>query len=508
MRRSTTLISEKWLERVTKARDPKVCGQSYTDSECRGLVLWISLDGVVSFTFRIRTGGDHGRRLFERLGVWSSAYSLAQAREAARVMRSQIDQHGTPTKKADAPTLEQAIPMYELARRNKDRQASRRGAPLPIDWTYHAGRFKKVFAGLLTHKVNQLSRRDFVNAMAEYGKVWEAQKEKAWDDKVLRPMMVCVRPMLEWFAKAGQRWIDREEVQDLTPEDYDDDTRYLLPGEVQAALKASDTLPDDLGLFIRFLLATCTRSEQALCMEWNECDWGNPIMFDDAEGNAHEALVWIVPRDKKEGRMKGRGKGGKGNKLPNRVLLTGESLAILKRLRAIWEREQQDPRNAGYNGVFSKFMKTQWRTARSGYGRRMDDDIGMARWDRMTLRHTHATYLRYLSDDQSIVTLSMTHTPQQQGSVGVAAPVTGKYTGAIARRAFSPTDPLARLAPWHLRLHKLIRDMERGNLRSQDLPALLNDLERSQEANDMMAEHEIARRWLKVEEGTRLTVVA
>jgi hypothetical protein len=503
MRRSTTLISEKWLERVTKARDPKVCGKSFTDSECRGLVLWISRDGVVSFTFRIRTGGRNGKRLFERLGVWSSAYTLAQAREAARVMRTQIDQTGAPKVKAATPTLADAIPMYEQARRNRDRQASRRGAPLPLEWDYHIGRFRTVFADLLPLKVNQLSRRDFVNAAAKYGEIWAAQKEKPWDDRVLRPMFVAVRPMLEWFAKAGQRWIDREEVQDLTPDDYAEDTRYLLPGEVQAALKASDTLPRDLGLFIRFILATCTRSEQALCMEWHECDWGNPVTFEDDEGVQQEALVWIVPRDKKEGRMKGRGKGGKANKLPNRVLITGESLAILKRLRAIWETEQKDPKNAGYSGVFSKWMKQQWRAARTTYARRMDDEIGVARWDRMTLRHTHATYLKYLCADQSLVTLSMTHTPKDAG----AAPVTGTYTGAIARRRLPPTDPLARLAPWHLRLHKLFRDMERGNTRSSDLGALLSDIERSQEANDMMAEYQITRKWLKVEP-TKLTVVA
>ncbi|HZO54865.1 MAG TPA: hypothetical protein VFB63_19315, partial [Bryobacteraceae bacterium] len=443
-------------------------------------------------------------------------------REAARVMRSQIAQHGTPKKKADAPTLADAIPMYEKARRNKDRQASRRGAPLPEDWEYHCGRFKTVFADLLGFKVNTLTRRDFVNAMGKDGKYplewvrnerakWEArsadkraEQPKEWDDRVLRPMMVCMRPMLEWFCKAGQRWLDREEVADLTPEDYDDDTRYLLPGEVQAALREADKLPRDLGLFIRFLLATCTRSEQALCMEWQECDWGNPFTVLDEEGKEHEALIWIVPRDKKEGRMKGRGKGGKANKLPNRVLLTGDALTVLKRLRAIWEREQADPKNAGYNGVFSKWMKVQWRTARSKYGRRMEDEAGMQPWDRMTLRHTHATYLRYLSNDQSIVTLSMTHTPSTQG----AAPVTGKYTGVIARRQLSPNDPLARLAPWHLRLHKLFRDMERGNvLHSQDLSALMADLERSQEANDVMAAYGIERKWLKVE-GTKLTVVA
>ncbi|HZO54927.1 MAG TPA: hypothetical protein VFB63_19630, partial [Bryobacteraceae bacterium] len=61
MRRSNTMISEKWLEKVTKARDPQSCGKCYTDSEVRGLVLWISTDGVVSFTFRMRIGGKKGK---------------------------------------------------------------------------------------------------------------------------------------------------------------------------------------------------------------------------------------------------------------------------------------------------------------------------------------------------------------------------------------------------------------------------------------------------------------
>jgi len=49
--------------------------------------------------------------------------------------------------------------------------------------------------------------------------------------------------------------------------------------------------------------------------------------------------------------------------------------------------------------------------------------------------------------------------------------------------------------------------MERGNIHSQDLGSLLADMERSQEANDMMARYAIPRKWLKVEE-TKLRVVA
>lgn len=502
MRRSTTMISEKWLTKVTKERDPAVVGKSYTDSECRGLVLWIAEDGVVSFTFRCRVGGKHGKRLFERLGLWSTTYTLAQAREAANNMRSQVSVHGTPKKKADTPFLKDAIPLYEAARRARDRQASRRGAPLPQDWEYHIGRFRTVFAPLLSHKVNQLTRRDFVTAMAQFGEVWAAQKEKDWDDKVLRPMMVATRPMLEWFAKAGQRWIDREEVQDLTPEDYAPDDRYLLPGEVQAAMREADKLPDDLGLFIRFVLGACVRSEQALCMEWSECDWGNPITFTDPDGTEHEALIWIVPRDKKEGGMKGRAKGGKANKMPNRVLITGDTLTVLKKLRTIWEREQADPKNHGFNGVFSKFMRKEWRNSRSKYARRMEEEAGMQSWDRMTLRHTHSTYLTALGCPPHLVTMSMAHTPQTTG----AAPITARYVGPIARRRFMENEPLGALAPWHLRLHKLFRDMERGNVHSVDLGSLLGDMERSQEADDMMTRYAIPRKWLKVEE-TKLRAV-
>lgn len=504
MRVSKTIIGEGWLKKVTKPPlDPEVCGKSYTDNQCRGLVIWIAKDGVASFTFRIRIGGKHGTRVFERLGTYSSAFTLADARNAANVRRSEITSTGTTKKREEAPFLRDAIPKYEDARKKRDKQASRKGAPLPEEWSYHIGRFQKVFADLLPQRVCDLTRRDFVDAMAAYGVEWERQKGKEWKDRVLRPMMVCVMPMLRWFTKAGQRWIDAEEIEDLVPEDYDPDKRYLLPGEWQASAPQVDALEDDLGLFIRFLLATCTRSEQALCMQWKECQWNEPwLAFEDEEGREHEALIWIVPRDKKEGRMKGRGKGGAANKLPNRVLLTGDALVVLKRLRAIWQEGQKDPANAGYDGVFTRDMKTAWRSARSSMQRDIERAAGTATWDRMTLRHTHSTYLTMLGCPGNLVTLSMAHTPSKDG----AAPITARYVGPVARRRFMTNDALAALAPWHLRLHKLFRDMERGH-QSVELQSIQADLERDQSCADMLEEKKIAHSWIKTTPH-RLTVVA
>lgn len=513
MRPGKTILTEAWLRKVTKERDETALGE-HTDGGCRGLRIWIAKDFVVSFSLRLRLKGV-SKRYHEELKptYWSPAFTLAQARDACNIRRGELRRDGLKPK-VEPCSLGDALPQYVAARMAKDKQTSRRRADLPEKWGEHIGnaeepgRFLKIFKPLLGTLCGELNRDHFMNCMSAYGATWAAEREKEWDDRVLRPMMVCAMPFLNWCVKA--KGLSADAVEDIVPEDYDPDERYLFPGEWQACAPHIDKLRYDCGLFVRFVLATCVRSEQALCMEWQECGWGNGFLkFTDETGAEHDALIWTVPRDKKEGGMKMRKKGSK--KLPNSVLITGDSLVILKRLRAIWEEEQKDPRNAGYNGVFTKTMKHKWRTARTDMQRGIEEEAGCARWDRMTLRHTHATYLTLLGCPPALVSMSMVHSPGKQSVAGgklmVAADVTSRYVGPVASKRFMTNDPLAALGPWHLRLHKLFRDMERGNIHSVELTSIIADLRTDASAVNVRAEHGIAERFVDVKP-TQLVAVS
>lgn len=487
MRRASLEFSEAKLRKMSA--DPASRGNDFTDGGCRGLVVYIARDGVVTFTYRQRVPGKG--RIFEKLGMWGPAFTLAHARDAANARRSEISVHGLKPK-VENVTLEASIPKYETARRNKDAQASRRRAPLPENWQEHITRFKKVFAPLLSYDVNALSRNDFQRCMDEYGEKWSREHERPWDPRVLRPMMVHVMPMLRWYTKRYR--LEAREIEDLVPPDYDKDTRYLLPGEWQACAPFIDEMPEECGLFARFIFATCVRSETALGMQWSEITWGNFQTWKDADGTEHRALIWIPPRE----RMKGRKKAG-GENLPRRILLTGESLAILERLRAIYEANRA--KDEDYLGVFTRRMVTRWRSARTAMQRTVERCAGTRRWDRMTLRHTHATYLQALGCPKRLVTMSMNHTPDETG----AASVTNVYAGADPVRRFMANDPLAELAPWHLRLHRLIWDIERG-FQSNDVTLVQESMKYGQQARDMMERYNIPARWIDIN-ATRLRVV-
>lgn len=498
MRTAKIVFTKTLLEKM--AADPASRGNDFTDAGCRNLVIYIAKDGVVTFTFRKRDKRAPKGRIFEGLGTYSTAFTLAQARDACAVRRTQLSQVGYRPK-AERMTVAEAFPLYEKLRSQGDPQTARGGAPLPEHWVEHRERFKKVFPLIQLCDVNELRRSDFMDGYVEYGRAEYTSKGKVWDWRVLGPMMVHMMPMLRWYTKRFT--LDAREIADIVPPGYDDDTRYLLPGEWQACAPHVDALAgldEHCGLFERFVFYTCARSGQALGMQWDEVRWGQWRTWKDAEGREQRALIWIPPRERAKGRKK---KGGE--RLPRTVLITGEALTVLERLRAIWEENRKNPEHAHWNGIFPERVVQRWYSARTEIQRGIEEKGGTQPWDRMTLRHTHATYLGLLGCPKRLISMSMNHTPDKDGKDGAAA-VTDIYNGADPSRHFMEDEPLAELAPWHLRLHRLIRDFERGNIHSPDVARVLDKLRDGQLCRDMCTEHGINRAFIEIEP-TKLAVV-
>jgi hypothetical protein len=146
-------------------------GNDFTDAGCRNLVIYIALDGVVTFTFRKRMKGAPKGRIYEKIGPWSSAMTLRDAQDACAVRRTELAKDGY-RRKAVSKTVLESLPMYEKARANKDALASRRGAPLRKSWKEHRKRFESIFKPILGIDVNRLQRTDFTDCMDAYGELW------------------------------------------------------------------------------------------------------------------------------------------------------------------------------------------------------------------------------------------------------------------------------------------------------------------------------------------------
>lgn len=497
MRTAKTAFNDTLLKKY--AADPEKRGNDYTDAGCRNLVIYIARDGVVTFTFRKRVKGAPSGRVFESLGTWSKAFTLTQAKDACAVRRTELSQKGY-VRKTEAVTVLESIPKYEAARQRRDPLASRKRAKLGKDWAEHIDRFREVFADLLPLDVNKLQRADFTDCMEKYGERREKETGVEWDERRLGPMMSYIMPMLGWYTR--QYRLDPREIYGLQPPGYGQDGRYLLPGEWQASAPHVDALEHDLGLYWRFMLYTCTRTTQAAGMQWDEINWGNWRIWKDDKGIEHKALIWIPPRE----RAKARDQEG-GEKLPRRVLITGESLVILERLRAIWEKNRENPEHAHWNGVFPERALSRYNSARSALQRQIEEKAGTQPWDRMTLRHTHTTYLGFLGCPASLMSLSMNHAARASVfAAEQAAPITDRYNNSDTSTHFRPNDPLLQLAPWHLRLHKLIRDIERG-VKSADLAAMQVDMRDGQNCRDMCKDNDINRAFIDVKPA-KLTIVA
>ena len=481
--------------------------QEYTCREVRGFMVWFSKDQTVSLCLRIRVKrpGTKSKRKYEVLGHWvdpreiksDTVMSVARAKTKAIILRGHFEEHGL-TVAAKIPVLSAAIEEYAIARRDrKDPRTSKRKAPLPLDWDKRIERFKKMYGEYLDQPVSVLTYDLMLTKRNDFAA--EAEGAPAGQPTIkglrkVRAIFTTTMPMLKWFRDAKGYMPHAGMIEALTPEGYGKNTRFLYPGEWQKCVPHIDLLADYAGLFLRFLFLTGVRSETALGMQWDEFDLTDPDKFKDEEGREHELCVWIVPPVK--GRLKGRGKGEDSEDLERRILLTGDALKIIRTMRRVFEERNAERQE--YTGVWPKHVRNTWRGKRSRTQRKIEKAAGVARFNRYTLRKSHTTYLEYLQCPPALLSLTMTHTAASEEG---AAPVTKEHYrhADAASRTMGAHDPLVMLAPWHLKLHRLIRDMEAGNI-TDELKGIQRELRRGSKSEKMRRKYDVDAKFIEVEE--------
>lgn len=465
----------------------------YTCSREKGFMVWFARDLTVSLCLRVRVKhpGSKSKRHFEVIGHWVDpkaiksdvALTVARAKNKATLLKAQYAEYGLAIA-ATIPLLEDAIEEYVVARRDKkDPRTSKRRAPLPKEWDERIERFKAMFKDYLKQPTSVLTYDNMLDIRNAYAAANHGDPEGKPSDKALRKVraiFTTTMPMLKWWRDAKGYMPHAGMIEGLTPEGYKKNSRFLYPGEWQKARPHIDAL-GYTSEFLRFVFATGVRTETALGMEWDEFDLNNPDTFTDFDGNKQDMLVWIVPAE--EGRLKGRGadKDEEEGELERRILICGDALKIIRTMRNVYEADKD--KKPGDIHVWPKKVRTLWRSKASKTQRAIEAAAGTARWNRYTLRKSHTTYLEYLQCPSDLLSVTLTHTaPEVEG----AAPVTKEHYrhADAASRAMGEHDPLVRLAPWHVKLHKLIRDMEDGTP-SAELQAIQRELRRGTKSSKM-----------------------
>ena len=490
-------ITDEWIRgelarrRAILAQNPHATFREYiTDASLDGYMVYFPRNAKrVSFVLRMRlpaVAGGPAERFSEVFPQkWSDpkiagpdAYGAKRARLDYILKRAKYEAQGVRVEARAIPTLLDGIEEYVIARRDEhDPRTAKKGAPLPASWGHtglekdgkhdkekregHIGRFMDMMEKYLDRPINVLSYDVLLEARNQYAQSRRDGTTFEKELKRLRALLTTMMPMLTWFKKV-KYLTDGEGIEDLKPPRYEPNTRFLYPAEIQQSRTLFDELPHLGGLLPLFVRSTGVRSETALGFEWNECAWGQFETFRDFDNHEQQFLTWIVPR--RVGRMKGRGKTA-GETTPRRVLLTGDSLRILRQLRAVWEQDRRENPDSTDNHVFPKKVRNMWRARRSKVQRAIEKTMGTTkkgRWNRYTLRKSHSTYLGYIQCPKFLVSMSLTHTPSAEGAADVTA-VHYDHSDAVRATSGDMHDPIVQLGPWHIRLHKLFRDMEAGD---------------------------------------------
>jgi len=271
------MLPKKLSDTLIRTTLTKLAIGEHTDPATPGLSIWVSKPDrtgqkKVTFNSRISCGTKSRPRKF--LASWKDqnpvmGLDCEQAREAFHTRKAELTDPETAKKKkaGKIPTLAEAIKLYVIQRTKGDPQTAPAGRWFPDAWDQNLARFEVMMASHLNEPLSLFSRDTFVDAKLAYLKVLEVKGhermrrsmkakrggDKEIPDNKLRGMFSNMGPMLGWFVKKD--WLKPGDVADLRPEQYEDDMRFLYPGEWQAACPRLDALANDAGDFMRFLCA-------------------------------------------------------------------------------------------------------------------------------------------------------------------------------------------------------------------------------------------------------------
>lgn len=365
-------LTDAFLRNATPPQQGRI---ELRDGKVRGLVLRLTAGGAASWSARVLAGGGKHTRV--GLGTYP-AVSLAEARKLALDAMARVHKGQDPVaeKKAERAARKAALAERTVAERLAEWQAAK------------ASRWSDSYAA----EVARLAEREIGPALGK--KALRATKREDWTRMVAKkraaaPVVaghlyrVCASFLN--FAEA-EGWIDlpmlprKGAARSAPPPPARD--RALSDDELIAVWKASEGQAPKLRAFVRLLILTGCRREEAAGIATGEVD--------------RAAALWRLPAE--------RAKNNREHVMPLSDLALGE-------LAAVWPEHGED---AG----------TDWRLlgagggAFSGFSRlkaRIDAKADIAPWRWHDLRRTCRTGLARLGVDRLHAERALNHVSGQSG---------------------------------------------------------------------------------------------
>lgn len=330
------------------------------DATQSGLRLRITHNGGKTWALAMRDGQGRMRRF--GLGA-HPAMSISAAREAARLMWSQVKTGSDPVQEARQKravaraakegigTLDALLKLYE-----------RKVGVTQKSWPESKRRIEVVFKPFLRRPLGMLRPRDF-QLQAD---AWESSQSAA-------AAIRYIRPILKWASVPGRGYVARD-LADLTPPaTITRRDRVLNRDELARLLPTLIQSNGVYALCMRFLLLTLARRSEASKARWSDVDL--------------EVQTWTIPAPKNDNR--------------HIVPLSHQALALLESIR---------PKRLDQNAMI---FTTAAHTELANWDRETKKIMkmsGTAAWTRHDLRRTGATMLGEMGELPDFIEAALNHT--------------------------------------------------------------------------------------------------
>jgi integrase len=265
---------------------PGATRREIPDAQQRGLYVTVHPTGRKTFVVRYRFAG-RSRKLTLQVGI-----TLAAARKEAAAALYQVEQGIDPAEAKLRAQADRGDTLQGVA----DEFFRREGAHLRVakDWQRD---LRFVFPTLGRRLIGDIRRRDIVHLLDKI----EDERGPAAADKTLK----IVSRIMNWHAARGDDF-RTPIVRGMRRSKDRTRDRTLTDDELRAVWRAATDMANPFGYYIKFLLLTAARRNEAAHMTWSEItgsDWTLPAARNKTKkdlirplSGAVQAVLHDVPR--------------------------------------------------------------------------------------------------------------------------------------------------------------------------------------------------------------------
>jgi integrase len=445
-----------------------------------GMTATISCVSEIAFSLRMRVKGERRRKVVGRFRydangtvTYGTNHAITDAMELRKQWMDEAEGKIVVNPK-DIPTFAQLLERYEDAlTHGTDPLLS--GRVLPKSWHKQLGQTHAVYAPFIAAEGGKDVRVNFItrDAIHECHTKYLVKRQQETGKrpyKSIRLIFNAVRPVLVWAR--DKQWMHPQTLMGLRANVPKEETRkrVLLPGEWQKAAKALDTLhaDPDVGLAMRFMLATACRRAMATQMKWGQLQ-----TVDTREYGRESLTLWCVPAENM--------KMGLLAIFP----IVGEAARIIEAIRS-----RPGASCKAHEHVFFETARNAWNNTADHWQKLIFEKSGTKEWHRHDLRRTTASLLEVFGADTETVKKLLAHRARADKGA------TGGYL-SIGKN----TEALVKLAGQLERVHKLYADIEAGKV-SKDLRKLYTEIHGADDLKRCLAELKVDLGLIEIEEDT------